>query len=110
MEEFPFALVEAMSCGLVPVATDAGTIREHVQDGANGFLVPRERADLLADKIGVLLSDRSLSGRRRRSEPGEARQVRVFSGDGCIGRLGGASSVSGTPSSGERKGENGVRG
>lgn len=37
---FSFALVQAMSCGLVPVVTPNCGAAEYIRDGENGFLVP----------------------------------------------------------------------
>ena len=37
-EGMPNVLLEAMSCGCVPVASDAGAMNEVIQDGETGFL------------------------------------------------------------------------
>lgn len=61
-EGVPFAMMEAMACGLVPVVTDVGTIADWVKDGQNGRLVrpgdPVQLAEALNDVLG---SDGSLS-------------------------------------------------
>jgi glycosyltransferase involved in cell wall biosynthesis len=58
-EGFPVAPIEAMSCGLPVVATDAGGMRAIVGEGdaAAGLVVPSEDADSLARALGVLLDD-----------------------------------------------------
>jgi L-malate glycosyltransferase len=38
-EGFPMVVMEAMANGVLPVCTDVGGIREHIQDSVNGFLV-----------------------------------------------------------------------
>jgi glycosyltransferase involved in cell wall biosynthesis len=52
-----------MSCGLPVVATEVGGIPEIVNDGENGVLVPFGDIDALADKLYVLLTDRTLAAR-----------------------------------------------
>ena len=74
-EGFPLAHGEAMACGLPVIATDcpsrplgrgerfvAGGIRELVQTGLNGLLVPPEDPEALARAMATLISD---PGRRR---------------------------------------------
>lgn len=39
-EGIPTAIIEAMACGLPVVATDVGAVREVVEDGVTGFVVP----------------------------------------------------------------------
>lgn len=39
-EGIPTTILEAMSCGLPIVATDVGAVREVVEDGVTGFVVP----------------------------------------------------------------------
>lgn len=54
------ALLEAMACGLPCVATDVGGNSQVVEQGKNGFLVPSEQPQLLAEQILVLLRDADL--------------------------------------------------
>lgn len=55
----PFGIVglEAMTCSKPVVAFDSGGISEWLKDGANGYLVPIKRIDLLAHRIESLLRD-----------------------------------------------------
>lgn len=50
-EGHPWALVEAMAAGLPVISTDRGAITESVIDGENGFIVPAENPDALAEKL-----------------------------------------------------------
>lgn len=65
---------EAMACGLPVVATDVGAVREVVEDGVTGFIVPPRDAKALARYALRLLedddlrSDISLAARRRSVE------------------------------------------
>lgn len=59
----PNSLVEAMACGAVPVMGDLPQIREWVQDGVNGFVVPCRDEVALSEAIIRLLEDDELRGR-----------------------------------------------
>jgi glycosyltransferase involved in cell wall biosynthesis len=63
-EGFPLAVVEAMMAGLPVVASDVGSVREAVRDGATGLLVPPNDPGALAAAVGRLLAD-----------PGRAREM-----------------------------------
>ena len=56
--EEPFGLVplEAMACGVPIIATRNGGLIESVVDGETGFLIPKEDAGLLADRLAALLT------------------------------------------------------
>jgi glycosyltransferase involved in cell wall biosynthesis len=56
----PNALLEALQSQLPVVGTNIAGIRELVQDGVNGFLVPEKNPEALADKILKLLSSERL--------------------------------------------------
>ena len=59
-EGFPVSLLECMSAGLVPVASNLpGGLRELVLPGENGFLCPPGDADAFADMISRLHFDRA---------------------------------------------------
>ena len=61
-EGFPISILEAMRSGLPVVASDVGGVRESVQDGHNGFLIPRADMRMLREKLKVLISDSNLRG------------------------------------------------
>lgn len=70
-EACPFALLEALACGMPVVAADSGGVAEIVQHEESGWLVPPRRPDLLAERVDALLDDRqamrrcAAAGRRR---------------------------------------------
>jgi glycosyltransferase involved in cell wall biosynthesis len=45
------SLLEAMASGAFPVVTDIPANREWIIDGENGFLVPKDKEEFLADRI-----------------------------------------------------------
>jgi len=73
-EGLPRAVMEAMGCGTPQVITTAGGGKEVVLEGGTGFVVPTQRADLIAERIRKLYHDRSLlkemsvKGRQRMAE------------------------------------------
>ena len=60
-EPFGQVVIEAMAAGVPVVAADAGGVKEIVEDGVSGLLVPPGDASALADAIAGLLSDRDRS-------------------------------------------------
>ncbi|HYZ76634.1 MAG TPA: glycosyltransferase family 4 protein [Gaiellaceae bacterium] len=71
LEGFAVALVEAMACGVPPVAADASGVREILGADSAGTLVPRDDPDALARGLLELLDDpqaareRGAAARRR---------------------------------------------
>ena len=53
-ENFPCALLEAMACGTVVVATTVGGIIEQIENGQTGFLAPRKDSDEMAQIVLLL--------------------------------------------------------
>jgi colanic acid/amylovoran biosynthesis glycosyltransferase len=69
-------VLEAMSCGLPVVATDAGGVKEAVTDGVEGFVVPPRDCEAIAEKLTRLIKNPELAllmGRK-----GHERAVRDF--------------------------------
>jgi glycosyltransferase involved in cell wall biosynthesis len=70
-DAFPLVTLEAMQFGLPVISTFEGSIPDIVLDNETGILVERENANMLAEKIAVLLKDVSKmktmgeNGRRR---------------------------------------------
>jgi glycosyltransferase involved in cell wall biosynthesis len=60
-EGMPNSLLEAMACGLPPVATRIGGVEDIVTDGENGVLVEPGDAASLATGLRRLLADKDLS-------------------------------------------------
>jgi glycosyltransferase involved in cell wall biosynthesis len=56
-EGFGLPAAEAMACGTPVVATTAGALREIVEDGVSGLLVPPGRVEPLAEAVRTLLED-----------------------------------------------------
>ncbi len=54
------SLQEAMACELAPVVTDLPANREWVTDGENGFIVPINDIQMLADRIVYLLNNNEI--------------------------------------------------
>jgi len=62
-EGFGIVLVEAMAAGKPIVATDTSSIPEIVENGNNGFLVPPENSDAIAEALTKIISDAELRKR-----------------------------------------------
>ena len=75
-ESFPLVNLEAMQYKLPVVSTDEGGIRDIVEDGVTGFIVPKENAAALAEKIAVLVDDERLRGKM--GEAGYKRYKELF--------------------------------
>jgi len=65
MESFGLAALEAMACGVVPVATRVGGVPELITHGKDGFLEPPGDIDAQAARVVELLADRDLCTRMR---------------------------------------------
>jgi len=60
-EGVPVSVMEAMAMEVPVVVTDVGGMRELVDDGRNGFIVPPRQPELLAQKIRTLLQHPELA-------------------------------------------------
>jgi glycosyltransferase involved in cell wall biosynthesis len=56
-EGVPFAMIEAVCSGLVPIVTDVGTIADFIEHEKNGHIVPVGDARSLANSVERLLQD-----------------------------------------------------
>ncbi len=59
-ESFGLVALEAMACGVVPVATNVGGAAEFVQDGVNGFLRAPDDEEGMAEAVLAVLDDPQL--------------------------------------------------
>ncbi|HTT02841.1 MAG TPA: glycosyltransferase family 4 protein [Steroidobacteraceae bacterium] len=59
-EGLPYSLLEAMSCGVVPVISPVGGIADVMQDAVQGLFVPPHDAAAVADALQRLAADRAL--------------------------------------------------
>jgi len=59
-EGLPIALLEAMSCGLPVVTTNAGGIGEVIRHEVDGLLVPVDESNKIVKEAGKLIADTSL--------------------------------------------------
>ncbi|HPT25754.1 MAG TPA: glycosyltransferase family 4 protein, partial [Bryobacteraceae bacterium] len=60
-------ILESMSLGVPVVVSDAGGLKEIVENGVSGFVVPAGNAPVLADRIALLLADNALREQMGRS-------------------------------------------
>lgn len=56
-DNLPNTILEAMACGTSVVAFDTGGIRDMIEDGVNGFLVPSGDTKALAQRVLNLIFD-----------------------------------------------------
>jgi L-malate glycosyltransferase len=56
-EGLSLSMMEAMMSGLPAVVSDVGDLADLVEDGVNGYLVPRRCPEVFADRLVELLSD-----------------------------------------------------
>lgn len=56
-EGLSLAMMEAMTCGLPAVVSNVGDLADMVEDGVNGYLVPRRSPETFAERIVELLRD-----------------------------------------------------
>lgn len=59
-EGLPISIIEAMRAGKPIIASDVGGVNELVQDGVNGFLIPRGNISELVEKLKYILEHKEL--------------------------------------------------
>lgn len=84
-ENLPMAALEAMAAALPVVATRVGGVRELVEDGVTGIVVPPDDPGAMAAAIAKVISDDTL--RVAMGAAGAARIAARFSADGVARRL-----------------------
>lgn len=83
-ENFPHTVVEALAAGTPVIATDVGGVREAVEDGVNGLLVPPGDAAAFAGAVRRYVTDDAL---RRRLRDRAAPSVERFSAEAVLAEL-----------------------
>ncbi len=77
LDNFPFSVIEAMSCGCVPIGSRIGGIPEQIEHMKSGLLFESENVDELAEAIRMLIQDPNL--RKRLSNQARLEVVDRFS-------------------------------
>ncbi len=67
-EGTPVSLIEAQANNLPVVTTDVGGVRDIVQDGETGFIVPPKNVNQFAEKLGFLIENQEI--RQKMSQNG----------------------------------------
>jgi glycosyltransferase involved in cell wall biosynthesis len=75
-EGLPISVLEAMAAGLPVIASDVGGLREQVEDGVTGLLVPAGDVAALASALERLVEDAEL--RTSMGDAGRARAEALF--------------------------------
>lgn len=84
-EGFGNALVECMLKNKPVIGTEVGGIKDIIDDGINGFLVPPKRPDILADKIIYLLANPIIA--RKMGEKGYEKAIENYNMDNWVKRI-----------------------
>lgn len=84
-ECLPFVLLESMEFGLPVISTPEGAIRDIIEDGHTGYIVPQKNVEKLAARMEVLINDPEL--RKKMGEAGRKRYERLFTLDKFEKRL-----------------------
>ncbi|MEP6846934.1 MAG: glycosyltransferase, partial [Panacibacter sp.] len=59
-EGTPLSLIEAQVCGKPVIATDAGGVQDTFINNETGFLIPQNDAKAFADKLSLLIGNKTL--------------------------------------------------
>lgn len=62
-EGFGLVIVEALTCGVVAIRTPTAGTFDQIEEGVNGFIIPFDGRDALADYLARLAGDRELRSR-----------------------------------------------
>jgi glycosyltransferase involved in cell wall biosynthesis len=83
-EGMPLALIEAMAAGCLVIGTDVPGVRDVIRHGQNGWLVPENDPDALAERIAHALTTPSESARI--AAQGHTDSIQAFSQAQCATR------------------------
>lgn len=67
VETAPMVILQAMAASVPVVSTDAGGISGLVEEGKSGYVVPVGAADLLAEKLAIVIGDIEISSQMARN-------------------------------------------
>jgi len=81
-ESFGVAVIEASSCRLPVIVSDAGGLPEVVEEGQTGFVVRRDDPEALAERIEQLVRDPAL--RMALGMHGRERVLRKYDWQSCV--------------------------
>ena len=81
----PNVIMEALSCRMPVIATDVCGIREVIEDGVTGLLIPQRDPAALADAVRRMLADRQAA--QRMAEAGRERVLAMFDSEKNIRQL-----------------------
>ena len=84
-ESFGIVNIEAMSCGTPVIASDIEGIRDIVENGVNGILVPPNNPVKLAEAMQYLIDTKDI--RIKFGKEGRKKVEREFSGEAIANRL-----------------------
>ena len=77
-------MLEAAACGTPAIAADVDGLRAIVKDGETGFLIPKRKPELYAEKIVEVLSNGNL---RNRMSLAARKRAESFSWESTVRRL-----------------------
>src|SRR5262249_48712392 len=78
-EGFPRSILDAMNAGLPVVASEVAGVREQIDDGVMGFIVPPADQERMAQRIGELLENPEL--RKRMGNAARTKVLNKFSSE-----------------------------
>ena len=84
-EGFPRTVIEAMSCGKPVVGSNVEGIREAIEDGKTGYLVPPGKPQKLAEAISYLLENQMNS--KAMGQAGREKVLRLFTVEDHISKI-----------------------
>lgn len=85
MESFGVAVIEASACSVPVVVSDAGGLPEVVDQGRSGYVVEKDRPDLVADRLKFLVVDGEV--RRALGEAGRRFVIEHYDWQRCVDRM-----------------------
>ena len=60
METAPMVISEAMAMGLPCIATNVGGVKYMIEDGVNGYIIPKNDTKIISEKIQELMKNPQL--------------------------------------------------